>query len=151
MGLVHRNEPLRRRTKDHRILTAPTMWIAVFVVFRKQQHAALLHELDDFCVSLKHTLTCEVFNLGRETSSVIDRTVDIEAITLSDHEIVVTMSRRGMYCSCPGLTIGGFFLSLADIQFGLRVRLATQSYMFANHQERNSIKPRVTSLESVKF
>src|SRR5437016_1640565 len=52
-GLIHRNEPLGRRAKDHRILTAPAMRITMIVLFTKQEHAALAHEIDNLWIGFK--------------------------------------------------------------------------------------------------
>ena len=78
MCLVHGDEPLRRGAKDHRILAAPAMRITMIVLFTEQQHTALAHELNDPIIRVEHTLTGEVFDLGREASGVVDRTVDLK-------------------------------------------------------------------------
>ena len=103
--LVHRDEPLRRRTKDHRVLAAPAMRVAVVILLTEKQHAFLTHELDNRIVRIKHALAREVFNFGRETSRVIDRAINIEPVTLANHEVVMTMARRGVYGAGTGLVV----------------------------------------------
>src|SRR6185369_17587491 len=86
MRLVHRDEPLRRGTKDHRVLAAPAVRITVLVVFTEQQHTPFAHKLDDLIVRIKHALTSEMLDLRRESSRVVDRTIDLQAVALANHE-----------------------------------------------------------------
>src|SRR6267378_1005224 len=51
---VHRDEPLRRRAKNYRIMAAPAVRITVLVVLCEKQNAALAHEIDDFRVRLEN-------------------------------------------------------------------------------------------------
>ena len=45
--LIHRDEPLRRRAEDHRIVTAPAVRIGVLVLRRAPQRAARAQVVDD--------------------------------------------------------------------------------------------------------
>src|SRR5262249_25950439 len=94
--LVHRDEPLRRGAKNHRVLATPAMRITMVVLLAEEQHATLAHELNNAVVRVKHALTGEVLDFGREASRFVDRTVDLQTVAFADHEVVVTMTRRSM-------------------------------------------------------
>src|SRR5689334_3407240 len=106
MRLVHRDEPLRRRAKDHGILAAPAVRITMVVLFAEQQYASFAHEFNDRVVCIKHALTGEVLDLGREPSCIVDGAVDLQTILLADHEVVVTMTRRCVYTTGSGFAVG---------------------------------------------
>ena len=55
-GRFHGDEPLLGGAEDDRIVAAPAMRIRVLELFRMQQHAALLQQLDDRRVRLEHFL-----------------------------------------------------------------------------------------------
>src|SRR5258706_4425699 len=94
---VHRNEPLRGGAKDHRVLAAPAMRIAVVVALSQQEHATFAHELNDLRVSCKHIQAREMFDLRCELARVVNRAIDFQSVSLPNYEIVVAMTRRGMY------------------------------------------------------
>src|ERR1044072_3636909 len=106
MHLVHRDKPLRRRTKDHRIFATPAVWIAVVILFTEKQHAAFAHEFDNRLVCVKHSLAGEVFDFGSEAPGIVDRAVDLQTIFLADHKVVVTMTRRSVYTPGSGFAVG---------------------------------------------
>ena len=48
----------------------------MLVVFTEQQHAFIAHEFNDLIVCIKHALTSEVLDVRRESSRVVDGTID---------------------------------------------------------------------------
>src|SRR5204863_4180608 len=90
MRLVHSNEPLWCRTKDHGVLAAPAMRIAMLVFLTEQQHASLAHKLDNLIICIKHAHAGEILDFRREAARVVNRTIDLQAVTLADYEVVVT-------------------------------------------------------------
>ena len=91
---VERDEPLRRRAEDDRVLAAPAVRVSVRVILAEEEHAALAHESDDVRVRLKHTLTREVLDFGSEATRVVNGAVDFESVGLADDEVVVAVARR---------------------------------------------------------
>src|SRR6266508_1629273 len=96
---VHRNEPLRRGAKDHGVLTAPAVRITMIVFFTKQQHAALSHEIDDLWIGFKYIQAGEMLDFRRELTGIINRAIDFQPVLLSDHKIVVPVSRRSVHAA----------------------------------------------------
>src|SRR5215212_2310799 len=103
--LVHGNEPLRRGAKDHRVLAAPAMRIAMVILLTEEQYASFTHKLHNALVRVKHALTSEVLNLRRETASVVDRAIDLQTVALADDEVVMTMTGRCVYAACACLAV----------------------------------------------
>ncbi len=54
----HRDEPLLRRAKNHRIMAAPAMRIGMLRLLRMQQRAAALQQFDDRLVRFPHAFAC---------------------------------------------------------------------------------------------
>src|ERR1700752_674311 len=150
MYLVHGDEPLRRGAEDHGVLAAPAMRIAMVVLFTEQQHASLPHELDNRIVCIKHALTSKVFDFRRESPCVVYRAIDLQAVLLANHEVVMTMARRRVYATGAGFAVG-FLLRFADVEFSFSICLTTERNVLADHKQRWTIEPRVTSLEPVEF
>ncbi len=148
--LVHRDEPLRRRTKDHGVLTAPAMRVTMLVLFTEKQHASFAHKLDNRIVRIEHALAGEIFDLGRESPSVIDRTIDLQTVTLADHEVVVTMTGRSVHCSSARLAVG-FLLRFTDVELSFRICFTAERDVIADHQQRCAIQPRMPGLEPVQL
>src|SRR4030095_7235965 len=72
MRLVHRDEPLRRGSENHRVLTPPAMRIAMVVLFGKKQNTLVAHEINDLRVGFKHALNSEVFYFRRKPTGRSD-------------------------------------------------------------------------------
>src|SRR6059058_3967131 len=101
-GLIHRNEPLGSGAKDHWIITAPAVRVAMVVVFTKQEHATLAHEIDNFWIGFKDVQTGEMLDFRRELAGVINRAINLQAVFLADHKIVVAVSRRSVHTAGAG-------------------------------------------------
>src|SRR5205085_9397183 len=69
--LVHRDEPLRCRAKNDRVLATPAVRVPVLIFFTEQHYTFVAHELEDFIVCIKHALTSEVLDIGREAPRVV--------------------------------------------------------------------------------
>ena len=111
------------------------MRIAVVVVFGKQQNAALAHEINNLRVRFEDAHTGEVFHLRREVSGVINWTIDLQAIPLSDHKVVVAVARRRVHRARAGFASRLSVPRFADVQFSFRISFAAQRYMVADHQQ----------------
>ena len=151
MRLVHRDEPLRRSAKDHRVLAAPAMRIAMLILFTEEQHAAFAHELNNRIVRIEHALTGEMFDLRRESPGVIDRTIDLQTVTLADHEVVVTMTGRGVHATSACFAVGRLLLRFADVEFSFRIGFTAERNVFANHQQRRAIEPCMPAFEPIQL
>src|SRR5205823_9473270 len=89
---IHRDEPLRRRAKDHRILAAPAVRISMIVILAEEQHATVTHEINDFRIRFKDAETGKMLYFSRKSARVIDWTINLQAVLLADHKVVVTMT-----------------------------------------------------------
>src|SRR5262245_37009556 len=96
------------------------MRVTMIVLLTKEQYAAFAHELNDFVVRLKHAQPGEVCYVRREPSGVIDRAIDLETVTLADHEVVVTMTRRRVYGARARLVVR-FLQRFADVELSFRI------------------------------
>src|SRR5258708_40011546 len=112
-------------------------------ILREEEHAALFHERNDLRIRFKDRETREVFYFRRELARVINRAIDFEAVLPSQHKVVVTMTGRGVYATCAGFAGRGFLARVFHVEFSLRVGLAAESHMFAQHQKRWAIDPRM--------
>ena len=74
-----------------------------------------------------------MFDFGRETSRIIDRTIDLEAVTFADDKVVVTVARCSMNTagSCFAVRL---LLSFTDVEFGFRISLTAKRHMVTDHQ-----------------
>src|SRR5213079_613909 len=77
--------------------------------------------------------------------------VNVQAVLLSDHKIVVTMTGRRVHTA--GARFSGRLLcaSFADIEFSFSVGFAAERDMLADHQQRWSINPGMTAFEAIEL
>ena len=63
----------------------------------------------------------------------------------------MAVTRRGVHC--PGTRFARRFpvARFADVQFSFRIRLAAESYVIANHQQRRAINPGMTTLQPIQL
>ena len=66
------------------------------VIFAEEQHVAVAHELNNLWISLEHAEAGEVFDVLSESPRIINRTINFQAVPLSNHEVVVSVARRGV-------------------------------------------------------
>src|SRR5262245_47673350 len=151
MCLVHRYEPLRRRAEDHGVLATPTVRVTVVVLFTEDQHPTFAHELDDLIVGIEHTLAREKLHFWSETPGIVDWTVDLQTVALADYEVVVTVTRSCMNTTSTGFAVRRFLLCLTNVEFCFSISFAPKRDVFADHQQRRTIDPRMATLESVEF
>src|SRR5439155_5343259 len=144
-------EPLRRGPKDHWVLTAPAMRVAVLVILRKQKHAAIAHKVNDVWICFEHALPCKVFHFRSEPSRTIHRTIDLQAITLADYKVIMTVTRRSMDAACARFVCSWLLPCFFHIKLGFGVGFTTERYVFSNHQQRRSIKPCVSAFKPIEF
>src|SRR4029453_2933026 len=152
---IHRNKPLRSSAKNYRIVTPPAMRITMRILFGKYESSGLAQELNDMRISLEDRLAGKALNLVCKTARIIHRTVNLRplhltteyairsklfvdrsqgfSVLLSDHEVIVAMTRSGMNTAGACFSCG-LLLSKRDIEFGFCVRLATQRHVLTKHQ-----------------
>ena len=99
----HAQEPLRRRTEDHRRLMAPAMRIAVHIGFVMDQPACVSQRVDDRCIGIEHRLSFEQRRAGHESSVGSDRIVDRQAVLAAHLVIVGAVARGRVHGSGAGL------------------------------------------------
>src|SRR5262249_46302145 len=92
--LIHADEPLRRRTEDHRRAVAPAMRIAVCDLLAREQYAALAQDVDDRIVRLPHELAADEFGIRQIDAVAADGIDDAEAVFLADLEILDAVRGR---------------------------------------------------------
>ena len=117
--LIHRNEPLRRVAKDHRLLRAPRMRILVLEPAARDQHAGVDQRLDHRLVGVallafvgEHALAGEARRLIGEAAVGIDGVgnmrVDaargeLRRIRHPDIKVLAAMSGRGVHEAGAGI------------------------------------------------
>ncbi|MNM88777.1 hypothetical protein D3C81_1010000 [compost metagenome] len=108
VGLVHRDEPLRRGAEHHRRLVAPAMRVAVLDLDECQQRTGGAQRIDDQRLRLPQVHAGQLDLTGRRRrrqihATTIDR-IDLASVVLihqpvllADHEILLTVTGRGMH------------------------------------------------------
>ena len=76
------------------------------IVLAEQQNAALAHEIDYLRIRCKDAQAGEVLNFIRESAGVIDGAIDVEAVLLANHKVVMAVTGRGVDQSGSGFTSG---------------------------------------------
>ena len=101
--LLHADEPLRRRAKNHRRLVTPAMRIAVLERRLVQQRAALLQHRDHVLVRIEHVLAFEQRRARDEAAVAADRIVDGELVLQADFIVLVAVPGRGVHQARAGI------------------------------------------------
>ena len=108
VGLLHRDEPLRRGAERDRRLVAPAVRIAVLHLAEGEQHAALLQHVDDDVVGLPDMQSGQLHAMrgrcGRQVdAAAIDR-VELgggvlvqQAVLLADHVVFLAVAGGGVH------------------------------------------------------
>src|SRR5262249_3119007 len=63
---IHRDEPLRRRSEDHWVMTSPAVRITMRILLREDQHALRSEELDYLRICIEHRESGEVLDFLSE-------------------------------------------------------------------------------------
>src|ERR1700693_1259754 len=90
--VIEANEPLLGRPEDHRVVTAPAMWIAVRKFPLADQHSAPLQQFDDDRVRLEDGLALVFGQAFDEAAVIILGRVCFEAILLPRAEVLGAVS-----------------------------------------------------------
>ena len=93
---VQRDEPLRRREKDDRIVTAPAVRILVRERLAMPQPSSFLQRIGDVRVRVEHALAAEQFHRVEEMSRRSDRRVDLQPVLHAGREVVGAVAGRGV-------------------------------------------------------
>ena len=80
--------------KYHRILAPPAMRISMLVILRKQETPFSRRNSTIFGLAFKYVLARKMFDIGGKTSGVIDRAVDLKAISFANVKIVGSVARE---------------------------------------------------------
>ena len=90
--LVHRDKPLRRRTENDRLMTAPAVRVGMFDFTGGDQKSVGLKFIYDIRIRLGHELSAEMFHLGFENASVIHGIVGVQPVFLPDDIVLLTVA-----------------------------------------------------------
>ena len=104
------------------------------VLFCEEKHAAFAHELDDFRIGFEDAQPGEVFDFIRKATGVIDWTIDIKAVLLADHEVIVAVTGGSMNQSGAGFARRRFGARVTYIQFNFSISFAAECDVFAQHE-----------------
>jgi len=63
----------------------------------------------------------------------------------------VTVAGRGVHATSAGFAGRSLLARVFHVEFGFRVGLATEGHVFAQHQQRRPIYPRMPGLEAIKL
>ena len=74
----------------------------MIVILAEEQNAALAHEIDDLWISFEDTETGEIFDFIGKSAGVINRTIYLQTVFLTDHKVVMAVARRRVYQACSG-------------------------------------------------
>ena len=96
---VERNEPLRRRPENDRIVAAPAVRIGVSKVLTMEKRARAPQMLHDFRIGFKHLLAAEELDVLLEPPLIIHRTEDLQPVLHTRHIIVVAVSGGRVHAS----------------------------------------------------
>jgi hypothetical protein len=77
---VHRDEPLRGRAEDHRVLAAPAVRIGVLVRFGGDQQSGRAQIVDDLLLRGEDRQPGIRTRVGREAPGAVDRAEDRQAV-----------------------------------------------------------------------
>src|SRR5688572_9232150 len=122
------------------------MRITMFIVLTEQQHAPLPHEINDPGIGFENALAGKVFYLSCKASRIIDGTINLEPIFLSDYKVVMAMTGGRMHTAGAGFGSCLFGARVFHVQFNFRVRFASQGNVLTQHHERWAVEPCVTTL-----
>ncbi len=100
-GLIHLDEPLLRRTENHRIVAAPAMRIAVLIVVIGKQRAAILKQLHDDGIRSENVLAFVLGQAFEKDAFVINRCVCFQAVFLPGEKIVRAVARSRVHDPRP--------------------------------------------------
>src|SRR5262245_13337852 len=98
---LYRNEPLRRATKDHRILTAPAVRIGVCDALLFEQESVGTQLVDDFLIGFPDAQPCNEGCLRQEAAIIPHRVVDLQAIFDAHLIVFLAMTGRRMHTAGP--------------------------------------------------
>src|ERR1043166_754642 len=129
---IHRDEPLRRRAKDHRIFAPPAVRISMGVLFAVNERPAFAKEFDDLRISIKDTHSGKMLDLGREFPRRINRRIDLESVAFCDSKIIGAVAWRGVDAACSGFSGGLVFETHVELHLGISF---TESYVLAVHYQ----------------
>ena len=97
IGIIHRDEPLRRRTEDHRLLGPPAMRIAMRELTRRGQRPRSLHRRINGYMRLEDMQALKPRRVMGEGAVVVHGFRDRQVMRAAQIEVILTMARRDMH------------------------------------------------------
>ena len=139
VGLLHRDEPLRRGAEHHRRAMTPAMRIAVLQLEEGKQGTAFAQHLDDGVVGFPDMQAGQdQFACRRRGRQVHTASVDRihlrggvfldQAVFLADHEVFLAMARRGVHGT--GTVFGGDVVTQDHRDLAVGVERMVQHHTF---------------------
>src|SRR5579863_2412175 len=93
---VHSNEPLFRGTKDHGVVAAPAVRVAVFIGMMAKERAAVREQLYDNRIRGENVFALVLGQAFKVDALVVERRVNFEAILLAGVKVVGAVTGRGV-------------------------------------------------------
>ena len=139
-----RDEPLRRRAKDDRFLQ-PSMRLRAYSSVKTSPRARSTRQLR----LASNTLPRKMFDFVGEASRRYQPDNNFKAVLAADHESSCPFP--GAVCTSPVPAFpSSFCRGLSLLKLGLRVRLAAERDVLAEHHQAGAIQPRMTTLQTIK-
>src|SRR5262249_15079516 len=91
------DEPLFRRAKDHRLMTAPAMRIAMLHFSFGDQIAARLQQSNHRGIRLEYCFVLVLRQAFQKSPVIVERSVRLDPEFLADGKIFRAVSRSGMH------------------------------------------------------
>ncbi len=102
-GAVHRDEPLHRGAKNHRILAPPAVRVLVGDSGTCEQHPLRVEQLDDVLVGVEHAPAREPLHLIGEASGLVHRRVDRQPVLHPREIVLVAVPGSGVHAAGAGV------------------------------------------------
>ncbi len=93
---VHRDEPLRRREEDDRVVAAPAVRVLMLEILAIPEAAALLERRFDLRIRVPHLQAGEELDRFVVMAAGVERRVDLEAVTHAGLVVVGAVAGRGV-------------------------------------------------------
>ena len=93
---VHADEPLLGRAKDHWIVAAPAMWIAVLIRMMAEQRATIGEKFHNDWIGCEDVLAFIFGQTFRVDTLVVKRRINFKAIFLTGTKVIDAVTRRSV-------------------------------------------------------
>ena len=102
IGIIHGDEPLRRRAENHGLLGPPAMRIAMRELTRRGERPRCLHRRINGCMRLEDMQALKPRRVMGEGAVIIHGFRDRQVMCAAQIEVILAMARRDMHEPCAG-------------------------------------------------